>query len=113
MPIQLIQDDERLIYQMAGSEIHYRRIPTRKRAAIVKKHTERGKTNWDAATAEILEYVVLGWKGVQVKRQDVPFSPGLVATLPEDVLTEVLKLSGGAGDDEILEKNFEPTSSGS
>ena len=41
MPIQIVQDDERLTYENAGSKIFYRRISTAKRSAIVRKHTKR------------------------------------------------------------------------
>lgn len=100
MPIQIVQDDERLIYGMAGSKIFYRRISTLKRGAIVRKHQKRGKSDWNAITAEILRYVILGWEAVQVKGQDVPFDADLALSLPEDVLTDILVLSGGAGDEE-------------
>jgi len=100
MPIQIIQDDEKLTYEMAGSKILYRRISTLKRGSIVRKHQKRGKTDWNAVTAEILQYVILGWEAVQAKGQDIPFDAELALKLPEDVLSDILALSGGAGEDE-------------
>lgn len=99
MPIQILQDDEKLIYTMAGSKIFYRRISTLKRGSIVRRHTKRGKTDWNAVTTDILMVVILGWEAVQVKGEDVPFDADLALKLPEDVLSEILALSGGAGDD--------------
>ena len=66
MPIQILQDDEKLIYTMAGSKIFYRRISTLKRGSIVRRHTKRGKTDWNVTT-DILMVVILGWEAVQVK----------------------------------------------
>lgn len=100
MPIQLVQDDEKKVYEMGGSKIFYRRISTLKRGAIVKKHTKRGKTDWIAATAEILQYVIIGWENVQARGQNVPFDAELALKLPEDCLSEILNLSGGACEDE-------------
>lgn len=108
MPIQIIQDDERLTYELAGSKIYYRRISTMRRSAIVRKHTKRGKTNWQDVTADIIEYVITGWDTVQSKGVDVPFSIDLAKRLPEDCLSDIVALAGGAGDedaDEDAEKN--------
>jgi len=104
MPIQLVKEDEKLIYKDSGSTIFYRRISSAKRAEIIKKHTVRGKTDWQAATAELMEYIVLGWEKVQESKVDIPFSKDLIPSLPENYQTELLALSGGAGDEEA-EKN--------
>ena len=55
MAIQIVQDQERLLYEADGSRIFYRRISTLRRGAIVKKHTKRGKTDWNAVTADMLD----------------------------------------------------------
>ena len=96
MAIQLVQAEEKLIYKAEESEIFYRRISTLKRAAIVKKRTKRGKVDWAAVTAAILRYVITGWKTVQRAGVDITFDPDLVTALPEDTLTDILELSGGA-----------------
>ena len=105
MSVQIVKKEERLIHEMSGSKFFYRRISTRQRAAIVRKHTKRGKTDWSAVTADIIQYVILGWESVQIDKQDVPFDADLALDLPEDVLGEIVELSGGAGDDEDVEKN--------
>ena len=96
MAIQLVQTEEKLTYKAEGSEIYYRRISTLKRAAITRHHTKRGKTDWAAVTKEILEYVTIGWKTVQQAGVVIAFSSELIAALPEDTLTDLLGLSGGA-----------------
>ncbi len=103
MAIQIVQSNENLVYEAEGSQIFYRRISTLKRGAIVKKNTNRGKTDWNKTTAEILEYVVIGWEKVQKEGEDIPFASDLVVTLPEDTLTDLLELSGGANPNQ--EKN--------
>lgn len=105
MSVQIVKKEERLVHKMAGSTFYYRRISTRQRASIVRKHAKRGKTDWSAVTAEIIQYVILGWEKVQIEKQDVPFDAEIALDLPEDVLSEILELSGGAGDDEDVEKN--------
>lgn len=96
MAIQLVQSGEKLTYEAEESEIYYRRISTLKRAAIIKRHTKRGKPDWAAITKEILEYVITGWKTVQEAGVEIAFEPELVTALPEDTLTDILELSGGA-----------------
>jgi hypothetical protein len=108
MPIQIIQDDEKFTYENAGSKIFYRRISTARRAAIVRKNTKRGKSDWSAVTAELITAGIIGWENVQVKGAAVPYSDELALKLPEEVLTELVNLLGGTGEDqtdEDAEKN--------
>jgi hypothetical protein len=100
MPIQIVQDDERLTYENAGSKIFYRRISTAKRSAIVRKHTKRGKTDWNAVTSDLVTAAIIGWSNVQVKGKDVQYDPDLALKLPEEVLSEIVALTGGTGEDE-------------
>ena len=96
MAIQLVQKEERLTYIDQKSEIYYRRISTLKRGEFVKRHTKRGKTDWPAVTEDTFLYVILGWKTVQRAGGDIVFNPDLITDLPEDTLTDILELSGGA-----------------
>ena len=107
MPIQIIKKEERLALEIAGSKLFYRRIPTGVRAAIIRKHTKRGKPDWTTVTADIIQYTLLGWENVQVDKQDIPFDAELALSLPEDVLGELLEAVGGSGEDETggAEKN--------
>ncbi len=100
MPVQIIKKDERLTLEIAGSKFFYRRISTAARAAIIRKHTKRGKTEWSAVTAEVIQYVTLVWETVQAGGQDIPFDAELALALPEDVLGEILAAAGGSGEDE-------------
>lgn len=96
MAIQIVQTEEKLTYMDEGSEIYYRRIPTLRRSAIVKKYTKRGKANWAKVTEAILLYVILGWKDVECAGAEISFSPELIASLPEDTVLDILNLSGGS-----------------
>lgn len=103
MAIQIVQDDERLTYEAEGSEIYYRRISTLRRGRIIKKHTKRGKADWNGITKDILAYVVLGWKAVRLGKKEVPFDADLVPSLPDENLTDILVLSGGSSPEDIEE----------
>jgi hypothetical protein len=116
MPIQIVQEEERLIYENEGSRIFYRRIPTVKRSFIQKKHTKRGQPDWSAVTKEFLEYVVLDWDGVEKGGKAIPYDKELVQYLPDDVTTEILDLSGAStalAREETGPKNSKTSSSGS
>ena len=108
MAIQLIRKEEKLIYKAEGSEIFYRRVSTLRRAAIIKKHTKRGKVNWGAVTADLLKEAITGWATVQQAGIDIPFGPELITALPEETLTDILELIGVASPEtteEVPEKN--------
>lgn len=106
MPIQIVQSEEKLTYETEGSKIFYRRISTLKRGTIIKKRTKRGKPDWAAITEDILRYVVTGWENVQRAGVEITFDPELITALPEDVLTDILELSGGANPE--MEEGKEP-----
>ncbi len=106
MAIQLIRSEEKLVYKAEESEIYYRRISTLKRAAIVKRHTQRGKIDWAAVTEDILRYVIVDWKKVVQAGADIAFDADLIMALPEDTLTDILELSGGASP-EMEDKELE------
>jgi len=94
MPIQIVKQDERLRYENDGSVIYYRRIPAAKRSYIVKIHTKKGKTDWGAVVRDVLEYITLGWENVQDSGKDIPFSIDAAMYLPDDVIGDLLDLSG-------------------
>ncbi|MFH2012518.1 MAG: hypothetical protein ABIJ37_07470 [Pseudomonadota bacterium] len=107
MPIQIVQDEERLTYENDGSKIFYRRVSTLRRGRIVQKHTKRGKTDWNAVTKELLEDVILGWENIEKAGKKVPFSQDLIPCLPDDVISDILELSGASSPEmeSVLEKN--------
>ena len=107
MPIQIVQRDERLVYESDGSKIFYRRIPIRQQNLIVKKYTKRGKTNWAEVTKEFLDYMILDWDDVEVDGKAVNFDRGLLTQLPPDVVNDLLDRSGAANKEEDAGKNFE------
>jgi hypothetical protein len=116
MPIQIVQEEERLIYENEGSRIFYRRIPTVKRSFIIKKNTKRGNTDWAAVTKDFLEYAILGWGGVEKGGKPIPFSPELVQYLPDEDSTAILDLCGASSaleKEDVPEKNSKTSSSGS
>ena len=109
MPIQIIEKNEKLTYEIEYSKIFYRRITTLKRGAIVKRHTKRGKPDWSAITEEILQYIITGWERVEKSGEEIAFDPDLITAIPEDVLTDILELAGApshelAGEEDV-EKN--------
>jgi len=117
MPIQIVKDDERLTYKSEGSKIFYRRIPTAFRSFVVKKHTKRGKPDWPVITKELMEWAILGWENVQDKGKDIPFAKDMIMALPDDVLTDILEISGATipqsdEDEETPSKNSGTSSSG-
>ncbi len=119
MGLRLIKEDERLPSKLDDEcTIYYRRIPNRKRAAIVEKHTKRGATNWVAATNEILEYSILSWEGAYVideddKRRDVPYSTEQVRMIPDKVQADLMDEVGENTDEGGQEAKNSGTTSGS
>ena len=110
MAIELVKKEEKLTYESCGSTIFYRRISTLKRGAIIRRHTKRGRVDWAAVTASLLQYIVTGWKNVRSAGAEVPYEPELVNALPEEISSELLDLAGGAegageDDEETAEKN--------
>jgi len=96
MPIQIVQQEERLVYETDGSKIFYRRIPISQQNAIVKRHTKKGKTNWSEVSKEFIEYIVLGWEDVEMGGQNINFDQSFLPFLPPDVVTDLLDRSGAA-----------------
>ncbi len=114
MAIQIVNKDEKLVYKMAGSRIFYRRITASKRKAIINANTQRGETDWEAVTADLIDFAIIGWENIQDQGKDVPFDDTLKTSLPEDVLSDIVKLLGGTGaKDEGGPKNSGTSSSGS
>lgn len=101
MPIQIIQDDEKFTYENAGSKIFYRRISTARRSSIVRKHTKRGKTDWNAVTSDLVIEAIIGWENIQARGKDIPYSADVALKLPEEVLSEIVSLTGGTGEDDV------------
>jgi len=111
MPIQILRDEERLVYENAGSKIFYRRVSTYRRGLIMKRHTKRGQVDFIAVTKELMEYVITGWDGVERNGKPIPFDPELIPNLPEDDTQTILELSGASdisgseAGEEALKKN--------
>lgn len=97
--IQLVQNDEKMTYENGGSKIFYRRISALKRGEIIRKHTNKGKTDWFGATTGILEYAVIGWENVQVKGENILYDADVLKGLPESVRSDLVDLLGGTGED--------------
>lgn len=109
MAIQIVKDDERHVYKTDGSSVYYRRVSTAKRGAIVRKHTKRGKTNWVEVTADLVRTIIVGWENVQDNGNTIDFTPETALLLPDDILSDILEMSGANIDDteggESAEKN--------
>lgn len=94
--ISLVTDEEKNEYKMGRAKIFYRRIPSPKRNAVIKKLTRKGVTDWSAVAAELLEWAILGWDGVDDKGAIIKFDPALIPRLPEDVRGDLMGLTGAA-----------------
>ncbi len=94
MPIEIVQADEVLAYELSGSKIFYRRIPNSEVNRINKKHTKKGKPDWPAITQDILLYIVRGWENVTSGGKAIDFDPALIGSLPNDVINDLIDLSG-------------------
>ena len=106
MAIQIVKEDEHNKYKVDGSVIYYTRISTAKRGAIIRRHTKRGKVNWVEVTNELVKNVILGWEDVQDQGQNVAFDKDLALLLPDEVLSDILELSGAnIQAEESAEKN--------
>lgn len=106
MPIKIVEENERRVYEAEGSKIYYRRLSTLQRARIVRRHTKRGKTDWAAVTKDMLAEIIIGWENVEGPDGPVEFSKELIPRLHDDAVTDILELSGASGpEDESLEKN--------
>jgi len=110
MPIQLVQETEKLTYEWEDSKIYYRRIPTGYQNAIVRDNTKKGKVNWKEVNKLFLHYCVLGWDNVQVDEKPIPYTPELSESLPGDIVDDLLE-KAGAGNPDGARKNSKSSSS--
>lgn len=104
--IRIITETEHLVhgdFAADGYEIYFRRIPSHIRNRIAKKYTRIAKrgvevTDWLAASIEMLEYSILGWRGVysveNEKDVEIEYSSDMVEWLPDEIQTDVLEKSG-------------------
>lgn len=114
MPVQLIDDNERLVHTVGESRFYYRRIPSGRRGRLIKQHTKRGVVDWTAVTAELLRWAITGWDEVYSGGAVVPYDNELVPRLPEEVTIQILDLAqaaegeaaeGETAESEAAEKN--------
>ena len=115
MPIELSNENERLLYEHEGSRIYYKRISKLRSNYIQKKHTKRGVVDWNVVSDEILKECVLGWENIQDRGKSVPFNPELISRLPLVVQNDLIDLIMGEGayqGEESPEKNSKTSSSG-
>ena len=110
MPIQLVQETEKLTYEWEESKIYYRRVPTPFQNKIIQINTKKGKQDWVKINDAFLKYLGLGWDNVQANGEVIDFKPELMTALPGDVVDDLLALSGAAGP-EGARKNSKSSSS--
>jgi hypothetical protein len=120
MGLQLVSDEERLVYEGDGFQIFYRRITNHKRAQIVQRHTNRkGETNNVAVAEEMLEWCITGWSGVTDVNPttgeyvETVFSPDKIKRIPDEVGGELIELFGLNADEKAVEVKNSPTTSAS
>ena len=86
MPIQLLSEDERLIWKHEESEsgLYYRRPSLQLQEEIRARHTKKGVTDNAAVARDILDWSILGWFGINDEnRKEVEFSREKIGRLPE------------------------------
>lgn len=111
MGIQLIDEEEKLIFESQGARLYYRRIPMDLIQAWQKQHTTRGETDWGAVSKKALEYAVLDWSGVYAGEEEIPFSKELILKLPGGFINDFLSVLMDGTQWEAEIKNSKPTSS--
>ena len=117
--IRIVTESERLVhgdFKADGYEIYFRRIPAHVRNSITKKFTKVVKrgievTDWGSASLEMLQYSILGWRGVYKvegeKNIEVDFADDMIQWIPDDIQTEVLEKSGAnITKDGVISKNL-------
>jgi len=90
MPIKLIKEDERLIFEFEGAELIYRRIPQNLQRQWVKECTNRktGFVDWARIGQKAMQYAVLSWGGVEDDNGEVEFNKDLLDCLPGAMINE-------------------------
>ena len=115
MAIRIVKETERLEYKQDISKIYYRRISGYQQGLIQKRHTKKGKPDWNAVTREMMEYIVLDWENVEIEKDEyLPFSKDMISNLPQDDQLELLELAGASDivGHENKSKNLKTSSSG-
>jgi len=108
--IRLVELDERLTFEHAGSRIYYRRVPMDVRRTIITKNTERGVLNGPAFTKAMLEWAVIGWDGILNKDGEaVPYRLDLVERLPDTIQEKLVELVGAAAEIEAAAEKNSPS----
>jgi len=89
MPITILDQDEKLLFQSGDVKIYYRRIPRSVLSRFVKASTRRGETDWMHVSDQALQYAILDWDGfVDKAGKPVPYSPELIDAVPSGILNE-------------------------
>jgi hypothetical protein len=103
-PVKLINDQESLTLKVGATTFMYRRIKPLEKAAINKTYTRAGVIDFTEAGLEYIKKCLKGWENVRDgKNKQVPFDIGLVDSLPENVLIQLV--TAITGTEELFEKN--------
>lgn len=96
MSIKLINQNERLTYEIDGSVFIYRRVLPNDWNEMKKKHTKRGYIDFMSAGFELLETHIIDWKNVtDTNGKEIKFNPDLVRMLPDPVCAELVEAING------------------
>jgi hypothetical protein len=93
--IQIVDKNERLSFTTMGVKFFYRRVLSHEQAAIEKRHTKRGVSDDRAVLDEVLRTHILGWEAdpdavTDSDGNELPFSPALLASLPEEAKGDIV-----------------------
>ena len=107
MAIKLVQEDERLEFLYEGATLFYRRPSNSKQNFFIKKHTNKrsGNIDWVKVTTDVLNFCVLGWKGVLGgDGKEIEFETNLLGKLPTDFVADFMGEIGIANPEDVTEK---------
>ena len=96
-PVFLISPIERLRLEVGDTTFWYRRLPTGKRAELIRAHLGSGLVDAPGATAlelAIAQYCIRGWDNLlDAHRAPIPFLEEVIEHLPLEVLQRVNELA--------------------
>lgn len=106
--IQLIKENEKLIFEFQDAKIFYRRIPRDILNGFVSSATTRRGTDWGKVTHDAMEHAILSWEGFSDGDKEVSYQPILIDTLPGAVIEAFVDVILEGRGDKVL-KNSKPT----
>ena len=121
MPIEIIDQDEKLVKEFAGSRITFRRVDQETIDRMERRHTtKRGRdrtgnqiieVNDTERRKDLIDHIIIGWENVlhPVTKETVVCDRENKQRLPQRVLVELLEAAMDTVSDEGELKNLPTT----